>query len=285
MDIALNPRVRSIIDAALAEDLANGDLTSDLLLPPTAQAKGRVVARQKMIVAGATIFEQVMNRTDPYISVSLKVPDGTKVQPDEEIASVAGKASSILAAERTALNFIMRLSGIATLTRSYVKAVPEGSKTRIIDTRKTTPGLRLLEKYAVRCGGGGNHRSDLGGGILIKDNHIAAVGSIAKAVAAAKSCRNPAHRVEVEVSTLAEVDEAVASGADTIMLDNMSPSDIAMAVQRISGRAIVEVSGGVTLADVARIAGAGIDFISVGSLTHSAAACDVSLEFTPQQDG
>ncbi len=285
MDIAKNPTVTAIVDAALREDLANGDLTTTLLVPPAAQAVARVIARQEMVLAGATIFEKVMNMADPYISVNLKVHDGTKVKPGEELAIVAGKAASILAAERTALDLVMRMSGIATLTRQYVKQLPEGSRTRILDTRKTTPGLRLIERYAVRCGGGLNHRSDLGGGLLIKDNHIAAVGSLARAVAAAKACRDPSHRIEVEVGTLEQVDEAVASGAEVIMLDNMDASTISMAVQRIAGRTLVEVSGNVKLQDVARLANAGVDFISVGALTHSAPACDVSMKFELKGDG
>lgn len=285
MDIALNPAVTRIIEAALEEDLGNGDITTDLLVPSVSQAVGRVVARQQMVVCGSTVFEKVMNLTDPYISVSLKVPEGTSVQTDEEIATVAGRSSSILGAERTALNLLQRMSGIATLTRSFVEQLPDGAKTRVIDTRKTTPGMRILDKYAVRCGGGINHRPDLGGGILIKDNHIAAVGSIAQAVSSARQCQGPSQRVEVEASTLEQVDEAVAAGADVIMLDNMDPAEMAQAVQRISGRALVEVSGNVKRDDVGRLAGAGVDFISVGALTHSAPACDVSLRLTMKTNG
>jgi nicotinate-nucleotide pyrophosphorylase (carboxylating) len=285
MELALNPAVTALVDAALREDLGNGDLTTNLLIPHSADAVGHVLSRQEMVVAGGGILETVMNRTDPWVSVSLRVPDGTTVQPDEEIATVAGRAGSILAAERTALNFLQRLSGVATLTRRYVDQVPEGAKTRILDTRKTTPGMRLLEKYAVRCGGGVNHRPDLGGGILIKDNHIEAVGSIARAVSAARAARNPSHRVEVEVSTPEQVDEAVSAGADVIMLDNLEPSDIAVAVQRIAGRALVEVSGNVGLEAVGRLAGAGVDFVSVGALTHSAPSCDVSLQLSVRRDG
>jgi nicotinate-nucleotide pyrophosphorylase (carboxylating) len=285
MDIATNPTLDRFIEAALAEDLAHGDLTTRLIVPPKAQAIGRVVARQKCVVAGTPVFERVFNKVDPYVSVSVKVPDGTKVGPGEEIAVVAGKAASILAAERTALNFLQHMSGVATLTRRYVKKVPEGSRARILDTRKTTPGLRALEKHAVRCGGGINHRSDLGSGVLIKDNHIEAVGSVAAAVAGARACTDPSHRIEVEASSLDQVDEAIAAGAEVILLDNMSPEKVALAVQRIAGRALVEVSGNVKLEDVEQLALSGIDFISCGALTHSAPACDIGLDLSPREEG
>jgi nicotinate-nucleotide pyrophosphorylase (carboxylating) len=284
MEIASNPALETIIAAALAEDLSHGDPTSELTVAPNAQSVGRAIAREECVVAGTAVFERVFNKVDPYVSVNVKVPDGRKVLPEEEIAVVAGKASSILAAERTALNFLQHLSGVATLTRSYVKKIPDGSKTRIADTRKTTPGLRALEKYAVRCGGGTNHRSDLGGGILIKDNHIAVLGSVAKAVASARANMDPSHRVEVEASTLEEVDEAIAAGAEVILLDNMSQEKVALAVQRIAGRALIEVSGKVGIEDVPGLALAGIDFISVGALTHSAPACDISLDLAPRKE-
>ena len=284
MDIKANPALDAIIDAALAEDLGHGDPTTHTTVAPNAQAVGRAVSRQKCVVAGATVFERVFNKVDPYVSVNVKVPDGTGVEPGEEIAVVAGKASSILAAERVALNFLQHMSGVATLARAYVKKVPEGSKTRIADTRKTTPGLRALEKYAVRCGGGINHRSSLGGGILIKDNHIAISGSVARAVAAARASMDPSHRVEVEAGTLDEVDEAIAAGAEVILLDNMSSEKVALAVQRIAGRALIEVSGNVSLDDVAELAVSGIDFISVGALTHSAPACDIGLYISPREE-
>ncbi|MBW2264153.1 MAG: carboxylating nicotinate-nucleotide diphosphorylase [Deltaproteobacteria bacterium] len=284
MDIVANPALDAVIEAALAEDLAHGDPTTDMTVAPKAQAVGRAVARKTCIVAGTTVFERVFNKVDPYVSVSIKVPDGTTVGPDEEIAVVAGKASSILAAERVALNFLQHLSGIATLTREYVKRVPEGSKTRIADTRKTTPGLRALEKHAVRCGGGINHRSSLGGGILIKDNHIAIAGSVAQAVASARASMDPSHRVEVEAGTLDEVDEAIAAGAEVILLDNMSSEKVALAVQRIAGRALIEVSGNVSLDDVTELAVSGIDFISVGALTHSAPSCDIGLDSSPREE-
>jgi nicotinate-nucleotide pyrophosphorylase (carboxylating) len=284
MDLAANPALEAVIETALAEDLAHGDPTTDMTVAPNAQAVGRAVARQKCVVAGATVFERVFNKVDPYVSVSVKVPDGTKVGPGEEIAVVAGKAASILAAERVALNFLQHLSGVATLTRTYVKLVPDGSKTRIADTRKTTPGLRALEKYAVRCGGGINHRSSLGGGILIKDNHIAIAGSVAKAVASARASMDPSHREEVEAGTLDEVDEAIAAGAEVILLDNMSSEKVALAVQRIAGRALIEVSGNVGPQDVPELAVSGIDFISVGALTHSAPSCDIGLDISPREE-
>jgi nicotinate-nucleotide pyrophosphorylase (carboxylating) len=284
MDISTNPWLDRIIEAALDEDLAHGDLTTRITVRASVQAVGRVIAGEELVVAGAGVFERVFNRVDSYVSVNVKVPDGTKVRAGEEIVAVAGRAASILAAERVALNFLMHMCGVATLTRRYVKRIPEGSRTRIVDTRKTLPGLRALEKYAVRCGGGVNHRSDLGGGILNKDNHIAAAGSVARAVASARASLDPSHRIEVEVSTIEQVDEAIASGAEAILLDNMTAEKVALAVQRISGRALVEASGRVGIDDVPTLAVSGLDFISVGALTHSAPAADMSLEIEVREE-
>ena len=284
VEILSSPVVDRIVDTAIEEDLGNGDPTTAITVSPARQAVGRVVARQEMVVAGLQVFERVVNRVDPYVSVSMKVSDGTRVHKGEEIAILGGRAVSILAAERVALNFLQRLSGVATLTRAYVKQIPEGSKTRITDTRKTTPGMRALEKHAVRCGGGTSHRCDLGGGILIKDNHVAACGSVAMAVASARENMDPSHRIEVEVESLDQVNEALTAGAEVIMLDNMKAEDVATAVQRISGRALIEVSGNVGIEDVPRLARAGIDFVSVGAITHSAPACDISLDLEIEGD-
>jgi len=270
--------VNRIIDMALDEDISQGDITTAILVDPREEGMARAVARQDLVLAGREIFERAMNRVDPYISINHRFTDGLPVPAGSTIMTVTGPVVSILTAERTALNFLSHMSGIATLTRAFASAVPEGMKTRITDTRKTLPVLRILEKYAVACGGGISHRGNLSSGILIKDNHIAVCGSVAEAVARAKKAVDPSHRIEVEVGTLDEVDAALASGAEVIMLDNMAIDDVIKAVQRIKGRALVEASGGVTLERVPDLARAGVDFISVGALTHSAPSCDISLE-------
>jgi nicotinate-nucleotide pyrophosphorylase (carboxylating) len=268
-----------IIDTALAEDLALGDLTASLTVDASLEGRAIAVAKSDLVVAGLDVFGETFRRVDPAVDVRGLLADGERAARGGILARVAGRVRAILAAERTALNFLQRLCGVATLTRRYVDAVPAGCRTRILDTRKTTPGLRALERHAVRCGGGASHRSDLAGGILVKDNHVAACGgSVGEAVRRALRGAGPTQRVEVEVTTLAQLDEAIAAGAHAVLLDNMTPDQVAEAVRRAAGRVVTEASGGVRLDDVPALARAGVDFISVGALTHSAPAADVSLE-------
>jgi nicotinate-nucleotide pyrophosphorylase (carboxylating) len=272
--------VARAVDAALAEDVGLGDLTGMLTVPAERQAKAAAVAKSDLVAAGLEVFRAAFLRLDPATRVTLLAADGEAAAAGTVLAAVEGRARSLLAAERVALNFLQRMSGIATLTRRFVDAVPADARTKILDTRKTTPGLRALERHAVRCGGGTNHRSDLAGGILIKDNHIAACdGFVGEAVRRALRGAGPTQRVEVEVTTLEQLDEALAAGAHAVLLDNMTPERIAEAVGRAAGRVLIEASGGVRLADVPALAQAGVDFISAGALTHSAPAADISLEF------
>jgi nicotinate-nucleotide pyrophosphorylase (carboxylating) len=273
-----NAMLNDIIDEALEEDISQGDITTALLIDPREEGTAKVIAGGDLVLAGREIFEKTMNRVDAYLSVNHRFNDGSGVPGGGVIMTVTGPVVSILTAERTALNFLSHMCGIATMTRKYVDAIPPGMKTRITDTRKTLPGLRRIEKYSVACGGGVNHRANLSSGILIKDNHLAVCGSVAKAVSAARKALDPSHRIEVEVASLDEVNEALSSGAEVIMLDNMGIDEVIAAVQRIAGRALVEVSGNVTPERIPDLARAGIDFISVGAITHSAPACDISLE-------
>jgi nicotinate-nucleotide pyrophosphorylase (carboxylating) len=280
------------IDRALAEDLGKGDVTTEALIPNDQQGRGFIVAKKEGILAGINIAKQAFHRVDPELKVELLIADGARVKPGSRIATVSGSIASIIKGERVALNFLQRLSGIASETNCYVEMV-KGLPVRIMDTRKTTPGLRWLEKYAVRAGGGENHRMDLADGILIKDNHLVALRSqgltIKEAVAKAKG--NAAQRpgtqhsergVEVEVATVSEALEAVEAGADIVMLDNMNLEDMRKAVEAIHGRALIEASGGITRDNVRAVAETGVDFISAGALTHSAAALDISLELEAQ---
>jgi nicotinate-nucleotide pyrophosphorylase (carboxylating) len=280
------------IDRALAEDLGKGDVTTEALIPNDQQGRGFIVARKEGILAGINIAKQVFHRVDPELKVELLIADGARVKPGSRIATVSGSIASIIKGERVALNFLQRLSGIASETNCYVEMV-KGLPVRIMDTRKTTPGLRWLEKYAVRAGGGENHRMDLADGILIKDNHLVALRSqgltIREAVAKAKG--NAAQRpgtqhsergVEVEVATVSEALEAVEAAADIVMLDNMNLEDMRKAVEAIHGRALIEASGGITRDNVRAVAETGVDFISAGALTHSAVALDISLELEAQ---
>jgi len=288
-------QIEEIIDRALAEDLGKGDVTTETLVPSDQQGTGFIVAKKEGILAGTGAAEQVFHRVDPGLKIEILLEDGARVKPGGKVAKVSGSIASILKAERIALNFLQRLSGIASETNRYVARV-EGLPVRIMDTRKTTPGLRSLEKYAVRVGGGENHRMNLGDGILIKDNHLAALRSqglnikeiIAKArqnaplsLRGAKRRSNLEARqiqVEVEVGTMSEALEAVEAGADIVMLDNMNLEDMRKAVESIHGRALIEASGGITLDNVRAVAETGVDFISIGALTHSARALDISLE-------
>jgi nicotinate-nucleotide pyrophosphorylase (carboxylating) len=245
---------------------------------PDSRAVGRALAKSPLIVSGGDVFARVFYELDPGLRVERLISDGARAAPGDVLWVVEGSTRSILMAERTALNFAQRMSGIATLTRTYVDALPEGSATRITDTRKTTPGLRALERYAVRCGGAYNHRDTLGSAVLIKDNHIEAAGGVREAVQRARAYAPHTTRIEIEVESLGALEEALGAGADIVMLDNFRPEDIARAVELARGRALVEVSGGITLERVAELARAGVAIVSVGALTHSARAADISLD-------
>lgn len=267
-----------LVERALAEDLSSGDVTSAATVAAEERAIARAVARSDLTVCGSSVFARAFYKVDPGLRVEELMPDGTRASSGDALWVVEGSARSILMAERTGLNFAQRLSGVATLTRRFVDAVPAGSKLRVVDTRKTTPGLRLLERYAVRAGGGYNHRDCLGSAVLIKDNHIVAAGGIRSAVERARAHAPHTSRVEVEVDTLEQLDEALAVGADIVMLDNFDDARIAEGVARVAGRALVEVSGGITLARIPELAKLGVDIVSVGALTHSAPAADIGLD-------
>jgi nicotinate-nucleotide pyrophosphorylase (carboxylating) len=271
--------VDEVVKRALLEDLAGGDLTTEACIDPGATAKADAVARHDMVACGAPVAQRVFAMLDPGLVFRALAPEGSRVTARVPLWSVEGRARSILMGERVALNFAQRMSGIATTTRTYVEAAGEGGKTRITDTRKTTPGLRFLERYAVRVGGGKNHRDTLGSAVLIKDNHIAACGGIRAAITRAKARAPHTSRVECEVDGLDGLDEALAAGADVILLDNMNDTDVAEAVRRASGKALLEASGGITLERVAKLAAIGVDLISVGALTHSIRSADIGLDF------
>jgi nicotinate-nucleotide pyrophosphorylase (carboxylating) len=275
------PLLDAIIARALEEDVAGGDLTSEACVEPGARAVGEAVARKPLVVCGAAVFARVFAAIDAAVRFEALVADGTAVEVGAVIWRVRGAARSLLVAERTALNLVQRMSGTATLARRFVEALPAGSATRVADTRKTTPGLRVLERYAVRCGGAHNHRNDLGSAVLIKDNHIVAAGGIATAVARARQRAPHTSRVELEVASLPQLDEGIAAGADVIMLDNFSMDDVRQAVARVARlrpRPLLEVSGGITLERIAELGAAGVDVISAGALTHSAPAADIALD-------
>jgi len=281
----LEEQVDHIIDLALAEDISHGDVTSEALIPPELKGKASILVKEDGILAGGEVAKMVFLKVDPTLQVEVLVRDGTRVQPSDIVANVSGSVVSLLRAERVALNFLQRLSGIASQTARYV-AETQGFVANISDTRKTTPGLRLLEKYAVRMGGGQNHRLHLGDGILIKDNHLAvlrALGmSLKDIVAKAKQNAPGGLEVEVEVNTTEEALEAVEAGADIIMLDNMSPDEMRHIVALVSGKVRIEASGGITLDNVRVVAEVGVNIISIGALTHSSKALDISLEIEPE---
>jgi len=277
MDQTLSPSALKLIDLALDEDAGRGDVTTRLTVPADAIGEGRVIAKAEVVISGLAAFEAVMRRVDARIVVARRVSDGDAVERNTSILTAEGPLASLLLAERTALNFLQRLSGVATLTRRFVAALPPGSKAVISDTRKTTPGMRGLEKLAVLHGGGRNHRADLAGGVLIKENHIAAAGSIVAAIARCREGAPHSLRVEVEVRSEDDLRRAIDAGADAVLLDNMDPERIRRCAEIAGGRVVLEASGGVTLETVAAIAAAGVDVISVGALTHSAPAADLSF--------
>lgn len=266
-----------IIKIALEEDLGSGDLTTDAIIDPEKEGKAVLEAREEMVLAGLPVFCKTFELLSSEIRFEKHFKDGRVVPSGEQICTISGSVTAILKAERTALNFLQRMSGIATLTKRYVEKAGS-QKVKVIDTRKTVPGLRLLDKYAVRVGGGSNHRMGLFDGILIKDNHIAAAGSIKKAVTLAKEKAPHTIKVEVEVEDLTGVQEAIQAGADMILLDNMNAVEMKKAVDLAGDRVMTEASGGINLDNIAEIAKTGVDLISVGALTHSATAIDLSLE-------
>lgn len=274
--------LRRLVARALEEDLGRGDVTSDLLVPPDVGAAAVLRSRNEGVLAGRDLVGMVFTAVDSRVEVVALVGDGEAVASGQELAEISGEARSILRGERVALNFLQRLSGIATLTSRYVEAA-RGTRARIVDTRKTTPGLRALEKYAVRAGGGFNHRRDLSDAMMIKDNHLAVLGarglSLIDAVKQARDSMPHTLKIEIEVDRLDQIPEAIAAGADIILLDNMSPADLRTAVEMIDGRVLIEASGGVTLSTISEIAATGVDIISVGALTHSAPALDIGLDF------
>ena len=277
----MTPETESLIDRALTEDLSIGDPTTEILIPPELVSRAELVAKAEGVLAGIGVALAVFRRVDPTIGDTILIQDGEGLEAGSTIASLEGPVSSILTAERTALNFVRRLSGVATDTSRYVAAV-SGYQVRIVDTRKTTPGLRTLEKQAVRAGGGHNHRQNLGDGILIKDNHIQALRGqglgLGEIVKKAQAGASHTVRVEVEVEDLAQVEEALDAGAEILLLDNMDVAEMTRAVKMAKGRAVTEASGLINLDTVRSVAATGVDLISVGALTHSSKALDISLE-------
>ncbi|HAL74551.1 MAG TPA: carboxylating nicotinate-nucleotide diphosphorylase [Clostridiales bacterium] len=276
--LVIDPLIRS----ALAEDIGTGDITTDSVIPPSTQISGRLIAKENGCICGLPVFCRVYALLDPAVSIELVANEGSTVIKGDIIARISGPARAILTGERVALNYLQRLSGIASKTAWAVDQVA-GTRARITDTRKTTPGLRVLEKYAVRVGGGSNHRFNLSDGILIKDNHIQAAGSITAAVTAARARAPHTLKIEVEVEDSAMIAEALACRADIIMLDNMGQAAIEAAVSQIDGRALIEISGNMGDRDLKALAATGIDLISIGALTHTVKAMDISLRFEPLQ--
>ncbi|MFH1487190.1 MAG: carboxylating nicotinate-nucleotide diphosphorylase [Chloroflexota bacterium] len=279
----LESQIRRVVEIALAEDVGWGDITTQALVPPESRGRGTVLAKEAGVICGLPVALAVFRSVDPALSFSGLLKEGAKVKPGDVCATVEGTLASILMGERVALNFLQRLSGIATATARYVEKI-SGFKAAIVDTRKTTPGLRLLEKYAVRVGGGRNHRFHLGDGVLIKDNHLAALRAAGKGIKAAISLARQAAphtlKVEIEVQTCDEAREALEAGADIILLDNMPVAEMRRVVEMAGGRALLEASGGINMENVRAVAETGVDIISIGALTHSVKALDISLELS-----
>ncbi|MGB2713984.1 MAG: carboxylating nicotinate-nucleotide diphosphorylase [Vicinamibacterales bacterium] len=269
---------REIVRRALAEDLGWGDVTTEATVAPEQRARGIILAKSPCVVAGIQVAEEVFRQLDPAILFQIRRQDSDRCAPGDIVAEARGSAAAMLTAERTALNLLQRMSGIATLTRAFVDAA--GGSIIVLDTRKTTPTLRALEKYAVRAGGGTNHRSGLDDGILIKDNHIRLAGGVEEAVRRMKQAGQEMP-IEVEAQSLDQVDQAIAAGADIILVDNLPIEQVREAVKRVRGRAKIEVSGGVTLERMSELARTGANYVSVGALTHSAPAADISFELEP----
>ncbi|MGB9739872.1 carboxylating nicotinate-nucleotide diphosphorylase [Chloroflexus sp.] len=287
MDIPLH-LIDTIVSQALAEDIGNGDITTLAAIPANITTTAYIVTREAGVIAGLPLVAAVFRQLDPTVRVTCHITDGTPVSAGTTVATLTGSARSILSGERVALNLLQRLSGIATLTAHYVAAIA-GTRAQIIDTRKTTPGLRVLEKYAVRMGGGRNHRFGLYDGVMLKDNHLAILAAhgvdLATAIARVRAQIGPMVRLEVEVECVTDAIIAAEAGADLILLDNMPLDQLRAAVQAVGGRAKTEASGGVTLQTVRAIAETGVDYISVGALTHSVRALDIGLDCTEEQRG
>ncbi|MBO0800365.1 MAG: carboxylating nicotinate-nucleotide diphosphorylase [Blastocatellia bacterium] len=275
--------IYEVVNAALDEDLGRGDITSRAVVRQGMKARGSFIAKQDFILAGLEVADAAFTSFDPYIQIESTVGDGEEIKAGKVFARTTGDSQVLLAAERVALNFLQRLSGIATLTRAYVDAIA-GTGAKIVDTRKTTPGMRVLEKYAVSVGSGHNHRLGLDDGVLIKDNHLAMVGNIGEAVRRAREAAGHLHKIEVEVATLDQVREALEAKADVLLLDNMTPETVKQAVEIVrryepgERRTLTEASGGINLGNVRAYAEAGVDLISIGALTHSAPAVDISFK-------
>lgn len=279
MSMLTNPLVTQIIDIALNEDVGTGDITTETTIPADKIAYGKFIAKENMVICGLEVAELVFHKVDENIVFKANCKDGDFVEKGCVIAEVSGNARNVLTGERTALNLMQRMTGVATRTNEAVKCV-EGTNAKITDTRKTTPGLRVLEKYAVRVGGGSNHRFNLADGILIKDNHIAVSGGIVNAVKNARASAPHTIKIEVEVENQEQLKEALEAGADIIMLDNMSNEEMTECVKIVDGRAMVEASGNMGDKDLYAVAKTGVDIISIGALTHSVKAADISLKFT-----
>jgi nicotinate-nucleotide pyrophosphorylase (carboxylating) len=274
----MTPEIDKIIEAALREDMPNGDITSESLVPSESLSKAILLSKADGVLAGIDVARRVFVLIDPKVSFTKKIEDGSLIRAGDTLARIEGPSLSLLKGERIALNFLQRMSGIATLTQKFVISI-EGLPVQILDTRKTTPSLRSLEKYAVKMGGGTNHRLNLSDMVMIKDNHLKIVGNISEAVRKAREKVGPDVKIEVETTSLEEVKEAMNSGADMIMLDNMSPEKMRVVVDWVNGRVPLEASGNVKLSTLKEIASSGVDFISVGSLTHSYQSLDISMEF------
>ena len=273
-----------LIKQALEEDIGNEDVTTNSVMPEYKRGRVKLICKQDGVICGLNVFERVFKLLDEHTIIEIFVKDGDEVKKGQRIAMVSGDIRVLLSGERVALNFLQRMSGIATYTRSVAKLL-EGCKTKLLDTRKTTPNMRVFEKYAVRCGGGNNHRYNLSDGVLLKDNHIGAAGGVKQAVEMARAYAPFVRKIEVEVENLDMCKEALEAGADIIMLDNMSVADMKKAVEMIGGRALTECSGNVTLENIERVKETGVDFVSSGALTHSAPILDLSLkELRPEEE-
>lgn len=270
-----------VVELCLQEDLAAGDVTTRTVVPPDALARGVLSAREPMVLAGLAVAARVFARVDPRVHVGAKLADGARLAKGDVVATIEGPAHGVLTGERSALNLLQRLCGVATLTRRFVDSLPEGCGARVADTRKTNPGLRAFDRYAVRMGGGHNHRNDLSSAVLIKDNHIAVCGGVRPAIERARRAAPHTMRIECEVQSMAQLDEALAAGVDVLMLDNFSDAQTVEALDRVKAqprRPMVEVSGGLTLERAPRLAAMGVDVLSVGALTHGARAVDIGLD-------
>ena len=277
----ITPETQRLIDLALDEDQVNNDVTTDALIDPKVVGRARFISKQAGILAGIYVAMEVFRRIDPSVKLEVQVEDGDRVRPDLILAKVSGKAVTILRGERTALNFLQHMSGVATETSKYVEAIRD-YKARVLDTRKTIPGFRALDKYAVRMGGGENHRLNLADGILIKDNHITILKdsnmNLSDIVRISKQNEIIPNKTEIEVTDLGQLEDALAGNPDIILLDNMSIKDMSKAVKKVNGKLLLEASGNVTLENISDIAATGVDLISIGALTHSSKALDISLE-------